>query len=109
MDRQYLVVAVAAVAFIVLCILGIALWSGGSVEGAGAAAAAAATAAAAAAKARMAKASGELNDIAEEAGESNDRIDELAGNHEDEVARVDRDVANTPLGDLVDEENRRDS
>ena len=107
MDRRYLIVGVTAVAVIILLVIAIAMFSGGSIEGAGAAAAAAAAAAVAAAKANRDTSRTEIDKIALDASNSKEQLEDIRSDHDENGAAVDRDVVNTSLSDLVDEENRR--
>jgi hypothetical protein len=99
MDKKYLIPIAVGVGVILLVLLAVALFSNGQSEGAGAVAVAAAAGAAEAERRRRA-AKKELDDNAKEAEDSNERLDKLG---KVEVNTGDK----TPLGDLINEENRR--
>jgi|AACY02.6.fsa_nt_gi hypothetical protein len=108
MDRKYLIPLLIGLGVIILALIAGALFFNGSPElGTGAALAAAAAAEAGRRNHSRSRAREELDEAARKAEVSKERLGDLKDDYEEERKKNDEVVKNTPLADLVDEENDR--
>lgn len=105
MNKKYMVIAAVGVGFLLLILIAGALFYTGNDEAAGATAAAVAVGAAAVASGKRKKAKADLDGLSEEAAASINAAAKLESEVDEEFAKVDTDVGEKPLSDLVDEEN----
>ena len=105
MKRQHLIALALGVGVLVLVLIAGALFYTGNTEAAGATAAAIAVGAAAVGNQKRKQSSAELTELSEEAEGGIEAADALRDAADESFAKVDTDVKNKSLSDLVDEEN----
>lgn len=107
-DRKYLVPFAVGVCVLALILMGVVLFSSGNTElGASAGAGAVALAEVERRRQSRARAQAELDEQARQAVGSNQHLGGTKAALEETMARNVAKVTDTPLADLVDEENRR--
>jgi hypothetical protein len=105
MKREHLIPIAIGLGILILVVVAGALFFSGNNDMAGATAAAAAAGAAAVANQRRKQSSEELTELSEEAEAGIVVADELRDEADKEFAKIDTDVKEKSLSDLVDEEN----
>jgi gas vesicle protein len=105
-DKKYLIPIAVGVGVLVLVLIAGSLFMGGQ-ENEGAAAAAAALAAAEGARRLRNASRKELDQVEDDADESNDRVEEIEKELVADMEDTDHTVDNTTLSDLIDSEEER--